>query len=92
MSTEQSHEELLQGVLDLIIDNNRQMKPGSPLAELKAAIETALAALPPLEFEEFGQAIEDKDAATRLVHRAPELIGWNADQIIEWIEELARKL
>ena len=92
MSTEQSHEELLNGVLDRIIDNNKQMKPGTPMAELRSAIETSLAALPPLEFQEFSQAIEDKDAAARLVQRAPELIGWDADQIVEWIEELSKKL
>jgi hypothetical protein len=52
---------------------------------------TALISLPPLEFEEFGQAIQDAEAAQQLVKQAPDIIGWNADRIIEWIEELARK-
>ena len=42
--------------------------------------------------EEFTAAVEDTNAATRLLQQAPDLIGWNADQIVEWIEELAKKL
>jgi hypothetical protein len=92
MSNEQSHEELLREVLEVAVRNNQQLRPGTPLAELKTAIESALRNLPPLEFEEFAQAVEDADAAQKLVQRAPEIVGWNADQIVAWIEELAKKL
>lgn len=92
MAADQSHEAILRDVLDLVTQNNRQMKPGTPMAELRAAVETALQALPPLEFQDFNQAVGDTDAAARLVQRAPEMIGWNADQIVEWIEELSKKL
>jgi hypothetical protein len=92
VSTEQTHEDLLQEVLQLVIENNQQMKPGTPLAELRTAIEAALASLPPLEFQEFSQAVGDTEAAARLVQNAPEMIGWNADQIVQWVEELAKKI
>ena len=92
MSADQSHEELLREVLDQVVQNNLQVKPGTPMAELKAAIETALSALPPLDFEEFNKAIGDTDAAENLVRRAPELIGWNADQIVEWMQQLEKKI
>jgi hypothetical protein len=92
MSTTDPHEQLLADVLEQVTTNNRQGRPGSPLAELRTALEAALASLPPLAFAEFTQAVEDKDAADRLVRDAPELIGWNADQIVEWVEELSKKL
>ena len=83
---------MLGNVLDRIINDNRQGKPGTPLAELKEAIEAAIGNLPPLEFEEFSRAIDDTEAVDRLVQRAPEMIGWNADQIVEWVEEITGKL
>lgn len=92
MDNDQSHEELLGKVLDIAIRNNQRIRPGTPMFELKAAIEAALTQLPPLEFEEFSQAIGDTDAATKLVQRAPEMIGWNADQIVEWLEQLSGKI
>lgn len=92
MSNEQSHEALLKEVLDTIVQNNKQARPGTPMAELRGAIETALASLPPLNFRDFEQAISDTGAAERLVQRAPEMIGWNADQIVEWVEQIARKV
>jgi hypothetical protein len=92
MAMEPAQEDLLRQVLDQVVQNNQQIKPGTPMAELKAAIEAALGSLPPLEFEEFTQAVGDADAADRLVRRAPEMIGWNADQIVEWVEELAKKV
>ena len=91
MANEQTHEELLKEVLDQVIRNNRQMRPGTPLAELKAAIEAGLTSLPPLKFEEVTQAVGDTKAGETLLQRAPEIIGWNADQLVEWVEELARK-
>ena len=91
MAHEQSHEELLKGVLEQVVRNNRQMRPGTPMAELKMAIEAGLTALPPLKFDEVTQAVGDANAAATLVERAPEIIGWNADQLVEWVEELARK-
>lgn len=92
MSDESSHESLLRDVLAQVTEQNRQQRPGTPMAELRAAIKAALGSLPPLEFEEFDRALDDSDAADRLVRRAPELIGWNADQIVEWVEELSKKL
>lgn len=92
MSPEQTHEQLLRQVLDVVIENNKKIRPGTPMAELKGAIEAALSSLPPLEFEEFSKAIDDTDAAERLVQRAPEIIGWNADQIVEWVEDLSKKM
>lgn len=89
MSNDQSHEELLSKVLDIAIQNNQRARAGTPMAELKAAIEAALTALPPLQFEEFSQAVSDTEAAEKLVQRAPEMIGWNADKIVEWLEQLS---
>jgi hypothetical protein len=87
-----SQEQILEGVLDRITQNNLSGKPGTPIAHLRTAIEGALSALPPLEFEEFTQVLKDTDAPTKLVERAPEIVGWNADQIVEWVEEIAKKL
>lgn len=92
MATTESYDELLNRVLDRVVQNNQQVRPGTAMAELKEAIEAALASLPPLEFEEFSQALENQDAANKLIDRGPEIIGWNADQIVQWIEELAGKL
>lgn len=92
MSKDVQHDELLQNVLDRVVQSNLQIKPGTPMAELKDAIESAIGSLPPLEFEEASQAIDDKDAAEKLVQRAPEIIGWNADKIVEWVEELSKKM
>jgi len=91
VSAKQSHEELLKKVLEIAIQNNQRTRPGTPMAELKAAIEAALGSLPALEFAEFEQAVSDTGAAQKLVQRAPEMIGWNADQIVQWLEELAAK-
>jgi hypothetical protein len=93
MATETNYNELLEQVLKRVIANNEQIKPGTPLAELKEAIEESIKNLPPLEFEEFNRAVSDMDsAAETLIRRAPEIIGWNADQIVEWIEALAKKV
>jgi hypothetical protein len=92
MSTQQTQEELLEKVLDRIVQNNLASKPGTPMAELRAAIETALGSLPHLEFAEFSQFQSDTDAAERLVARAPEIIGWNAEQVVAWLEEISGKL
>ncbi len=92
MAQDQSHEELLKNVLERVVANNQHIRPGTPMAELKEALEAALQSLPPLEFEEFNQAIEDENAAAKLVDNAPELIGWNADQLVEWVEALAKKM
>jgi hypothetical protein len=89
MSEDLPHEELLNKVLDIAIQNNLRVRAGTPMAELKAAIEAALTALPPLQFEEFSQTVSDTEAADRLVERAPEMIGWNADRVVEWLEQLA---
>lgn len=92
MSTEDSYEQLLQNILDRVIQNNQQLRPGTPMLELKEAIEAALSSLPPLEFSEFNQALEQNNATEELIRQAPEVIGWNADQIVDWLEELSRKL
>jgi hypothetical protein len=93
MTTDMTHEQLLKDVLDRVVQNNQQLRPGTPLAELKDAIEASLSALPPLEFQEFGAVLEGgSDYSGELLKRAPEMIGWNADQIIEWVEELTEKL
>jgi hypothetical protein len=92
MKEKNDHEELLKIVLDRIIENNRNVRPGTPMAELQSAIENAIENLPPLEFEDFNKAIGDTDAARKLLEQAPELIGWNTDQVLEWIEDLAKKV
>lgn len=92
MPAETSHQELLKRVLERIKQNNLEARPGTPMAELKEAIEAAIEDLPPIEFEEFTQAIEDKGAADQLIEKGPEIIGWNADKIVEWIEALSTKL
>ena len=92
MATVDANEKLLQEVLERIIQRNMQIRPGTPMAELKNAIESAISSLPPLEYQEFKSALDDKDAASPLVDRAPEMIGWNADKMVELIEELAKKL
>jgi hypothetical protein len=92
MANEQTHEQLLKEVLDQVVQNNRQLRPGTPMAELKSAVEAALGALPPLQLEEYTKAIDDANAAKSLVDRAPQLIGWDADKIVEWIEELSKKI
>jgi hypothetical protein len=93
MANDNSQEELLKNVLDQVIQNNQQLKPGTPLADLKEAIEASLSSLPPLEFQEFSKVLEgDTDYTENLIKRAPEMIGWNADRIVEWIEGLAKKL
>jgi hypothetical protein len=89
---EQSHEELLGKVLDIAVQNNQRVRAGTPLAELKSAIESGLKSLPPLEFADFKEAIGDADAANRLIHRAPEIIGWDADKIVEWLDQLSGKI
>jgi hypothetical protein len=92
MNEDQSHEELLREVLNAVVQSNQQTRPGTPMAELKTAIETALAALPPLEFKKFEEAISDTGAAEKFVHRAPEVVGWNADKVVEWVEQIAQKV
>lgn len=92
MAQKTDHDELLREVLDAVIENNRQTRPGSPLAELKSAIESAIGSLPPLDFDEYTKAIDDPEAAERFLQHAPELVGWDADQIVDWIEELSKKL
>jgi len=92
MTEDNQHDQLLQNVLDRVIQNNLQIRPGTPMAELKEAIEDAITSLPALDFEDASRAIEDKNAAENLVQRAPEIIGWNADQIVEWVEELSKKI
>ena len=92
MTEDNQHEQLLKNVLDRVIQNNLQIRPGTPMAELKEAIEDAIKTLPPLDFEDASDAIGDKDAAQNLVQRAPEIIGWDADKIVEWVEELSKKI
>jgi hypothetical protein len=86
---EQTYNTILKEVLDRVVQNNQQLRPGTPLAELKEAIEAALSTLPPLEFKEFTAVLDGDDAAQELIDKAPELIGWNADKIIQWIKELS---
>jgi len=86
------HEELLKVVLNRIIENNQNIRPGTPMADLQNAIEGAIENLPPLDFEDYDKAIGNQDAAKNLLDQAPELIGWNTDQILEWMEELAKKI
>ncbi len=88
----QEQERLLKEVIDQVMAANKSNHPGTPMAQLRDAIEAALTALPPLEFKEFDKALGDTHAAERLVRDAPEIIGWNADQIVEWVEALAKKL
>lgn len=94
MSTETTQEKLLQDVLNRVVQRNEQLQPGTPLAELKEAIEAALSSLPPLEFKEYSQMLEQKpdQSQQQLLDRAPEMVGWNADQIIAWVEELAKRV
>jgi hypothetical protein len=92
MTTEFDQEQLLRRVLEQVTQNNRQTRPGTPMAELKAALDAALSSLPPLEFEAYTQAVSDAGAVERFVQKAPEIIGWDADQIVEWIEELSQKI
>jgi len=93
MPADTTHEELLKSVLDRVVKNNQELRPGTPLAELKDAIEGSLSSLPPLEFQEFSRMLEGSpDYSDQLLRRAPEMIGWNADQIIEWVEDLSQKL
>lgn len=92
MASDSDQEQLLRSVLERVMQNNRQVRPGSPMAELKAAIEASLASLPPLEFEAFDRAVADASAVERFVEKAPDIIGWNADQVVEWVEELAKKV
>lgn len=88
----QEQERLLREVIDQVMASNKATQPGTPMAQLRDAIEGALTSLPPLQFAEFDKALGDTHAAERLVRDAPEIIGWNADQIVEWVEELSRKL
>ena len=92
MSTETSQEALLEKVLERVNESNLAARPGTPMAELRAAIEDALSNLEPLDFEDFTDVLDEEDAAATLVNKAPELIGWNADKIVEWFEELGKKL
>ena len=89
---EKKYEELLKSVLDNVIEGNRKIRPGTPMAELKDSIEASIASLPPLEFEKFSKAMEDKEAAGELLKKAPEIIGWDADHLVEWVENLSKKL
>jgi hypothetical protein len=93
MTSDSSHEQLLKDVLDRVVQHNQQLMPGTPLAELKAAIEESLSTLPPLEFRELSGLLEPgTDYSSELIRRGPEMIGWDADKIIEWVEALAGKL
>jgi hypothetical protein len=87
-----SHEDLLRQVLDRVIENNRQIRQGTPMADLKQAIEEAIQSLPKLEFEEINKAVEDTNAAEQLIQKSPQLLGWDADHLVEWIEELSKKI
>lgn len=44
----------------------------------------------PLEFEEFSKALTDTEAEMNLIKCAPEITGWDADHIVDWIETLSR--
>ncbi len=88
---EQQHVKLLNELLDKTIAHNRSLNPGSPMANLHQAIEQAIENLPRLQFDTFEQAIEDKSSAEQLIQRAPQMIGWDAENLIAWIEELAKK-
>lgn len=88
---EQSHEALLGEVLNRIEQNNESLRAGTPLAELRDAIEAALQSLPELQTDDFDQVMGNSDFLGRLVAEAPEIIGWNADQIITWIEQIAKQ-
>lgn len=92
MTSDSDQEQLLRKVLEQVVQNNRQTRAGTPMAELKAALDAAVSSLPPLEFEAFNQAIGDSAAMDRFVQKAPEIIGWDADHIVEWIEALSKKL
>lgn len=92
MTQKHDHENLLKEVLDRIIENNRNIRPGTPMAELQSAIEGAIQNLEPLNFEDFDKAIGNRDAAKNLLEQAPEMIGWNTDQVLEWVEELSKKI
>ena len=93
MAQDMTHEELLKNVLDRVVESNRSLRPGTPMPELKDAIEASLSSLPPLEFEEFRQLTEeDRDYSAKLLRRSEDMLGWNADQIIAWVEEVTRKL
>ncbi|MGD2088744.1 MAG: hypothetical protein PVH61_21375 [Candidatus Aminicenantes bacterium] len=91
MTDNKNYDALLNEVLNRVIENNLQAKPGTPMADLKSAIETAIKSLPELEFEEFSKAINDTDAERELIDRAPEIIGWDADHIVNWIETISNK-
>lgn len=88
---EQSHEAILSRVLDRIEQNNEQIRPGTPLHDLNHAIEEALKMLPELKTDDFNQVMSSNDYLQRLIADAPEMIGWNADKIIEWIETIKSK-
>lgn len=92
MSKMDNHEQLLEKVLDGIVARNNQVAPGTPMAKLKEAIENNLNSLPPLDFQEFDDAVSDTNAVENLIKNAPDLIGWNADKIIEWIENISKKI
>jgi hypothetical protein len=96
MTQDMTHEELLEKTLDRVVENNKRLRPGTPMAELKDAIEASLSSLPPLEFKEFSELIanmeEESDFSQEMLTRAPEILGWDADQIIAWVEEITKKL
>ena len=92
MSTKISHDDLLKEVLERVVQNNQQLRPGTPLSDLKSAIESALGSLPQLEFGEFSKVLENKDSIEQLLERAPQIIGWDADHIVAWVEEISKKV
>jgi hypothetical protein len=92
MGAKISYDELLKTVLDRVVQNNQQLRPGTPLSDLKNAIESALGSLPQLEFGEFSKVLDNKDSVEQLLERAPQIIGWNADQIVKWVEEISKKV
>lgn len=89
---EKKYEDMLTAALNRVIENNRQIRPGTPMAELKVAIESAISALPALEFETFSKAVEDKKAVEELINEAPKIIGWDADNLVKWIDDLSKKI